>query len=263
MSASGILVADLTTAEARALTDQIKDTTQRLYALVLDAYERRAWLALGYPSWRTYVQTEFAMSKSHAYRLLDHGRVVRALEQAAGFSPIGEISEYDARQIKPQLAVVTHDISGRVAMGEDPSTAVVASIDGVAKARQSYRDGRKPENLSNRIVETIVGQAKYLWKKFPKKGKSSRVCVSTWPHSIVPVCPNGYVNCGRPHTTSPVLQPGWSARRSDESFRDERQRNIQVAMNHARTAEEKQWPATRQTWYRPVIGDSDERNQRN
>ena len=171
MSASGILVADLTTAEARALTDQIKDTTQRLYALVLDAYERRAWLALGYPSWRTYVQTEFAMSKSHAYRLLDHGRVVRALEQAAGFSPIGEISEYDARQIKPQLAVVTHDISGRVAMGEDPSTAVVASIDGVAKARQSYRDGRKPENLSNRIVETIVGQAKYLLEEVPEEGE--------------------------------------------------------------------------------------------
>lgn len=120
--------------EARALTDEIKGTTERLYALLLRAQEGRAWSALGYGSWREYAMTEFQMSQSHAYRLLDQARVIEAIEaappvieieqveveaapdlQERSFSPMGEKlvpptsnpaplpSEREARELRPLL----------------------------------------------------------------------------------------------------------------------------------------------------------------
>lgn len=85
--------------DAAALTD---------HALTLDAYERKAWQVLGYASWREYAKTEFSMGQSHAYRLLDQGRVIRALEEAAGISPMGEIvSRPDPTTTIPPQAVIT------------------------------------------------------------------------------------------------------------------------------------------------------------
>src|SRR5687768_8036370 len=75
--------------EARALTDRIKDAADQLWTLLLEAHEGRAWEALGYTSWRDYAKSEFGIGQSHAYRLLDQGRVIRAVAAAAN-SPIGE-----------------------------------------------------------------------------------------------------------------------------------------------------------------------------
>jgi hypothetical protein len=66
--------------EARKLTDKIKSTVDQLHTLFLRAYEERAWEALGYLSWREYVSTEFDMSESRAYQILDHGEVIRIVE---------------------------------------------------------------------------------------------------------------------------------------------------------------------------------------
>lgn len=105
----------LTPDEARSLTDEIRGATERVFRLLLRAYEGNAWQALGYGSWRDYAMTEFGMSQSHAYRLLDQGRVVREIEDAAvaaqgelsetESSPIGEtaISEAAARELVPLL----------------------------------------------------------------------------------------------------------------------------------------------------------------
>ncbi len=70
--------------EARALTDRIKGTVTATWALLLEAYEREAWKALGHGTWESYVSAEFTISRSHAYRILDHGRVVRELVGPSG-----------------------------------------------------------------------------------------------------------------------------------------------------------------------------------
>lgn len=104
--------------DAREITDRIQRTAGKLWTLLLEAHEGRAWDALGYESWREYAQTEFSMSQSQAYRLLDAGRVIVAIEEATG-SPFGEITEVEARDIKPHLTAVTDEVRERVAAGED------------------------------------------------------------------------------------------------------------------------------------------------
>ena len=71
----------LATAEARILTDNIKARAEELWHLLLHAYERGAHTALGYSSWGAYYEAEFGGKKSQAYRLLDSGRVVKALQR--------------------------------------------------------------------------------------------------------------------------------------------------------------------------------------
>lgn len=101
---------------ARDLTERIRaaaHTAHRLCSLLVEAHERRAWVALGYSTWSEYVRTEFRLSRSRSYELLEHGRVVRALESATGLSGIPDISPYAAAQIKPHLDEVVQAIRAR------------------------------------------------------------------------------------------------------------------------------------------------------
>jgi hypothetical protein len=54
---------ELTEGEARALTDQIIETTETLWGLISEAYQKRAWAALGYESWEDYVAVEFGSER--------------------------------------------------------------------------------------------------------------------------------------------------------------------------------------------------------
>lgn len=95
------IAVQLTRVEARALTDEIRFTTEKLYALLLRAYEGQAWVALGYDSWRDYAMSEFQMSQSQAYRLLDQARVIEAIEAA---STRDEVEHVDVERIGPSFA---------------------------------------------------------------------------------------------------------------------------------------------------------------
>lgn len=148
---TGEVVAACTPDEARALTERIRSTADALWALLLEAHERRAWAALGYGSFVDYAEAEFGMGHSHAYRLLDQGRVVREIEAAVAeaipHSPDGEwgdpapvdvdadpvplvptITEAEARDIKPHLAEVTDAIRDRLAEADDPEPAEITTI---------------------------------------------------------------------------------------------------------------------------------------
>lgn len=69
----------LTAEEARMLTTEIQRTSVRLWLLVTEAHDRVAHFALGYDSWDDYVRSEFKMSPSRSYQLLDTGHVMREL----------------------------------------------------------------------------------------------------------------------------------------------------------------------------------------
>lgn len=143
LPAEAVTIVVLTREDARILTDRIKHAAEHLYQLLLEAHEGKAWLALGYPSWREYAAIECSMSQSYAYRLLNQARVLRALEQAAG-SPIGEIvSEHVARQIKPSLRFVTSEITERIQQGEEATAAVQTAIHTLTE---------KPEPAARRVV---------------------------------------------------------------------------------------------------------------
>lgn len=117
--------APLSADEARALTDRIRQSVESLWSLLLEAHERKAHKALGYGTWESYVRAEFDWSRSYANRVLDQGRVIRELSEATGgMLPVGNITEREARDLKPLLPEVANEIRARVEAGDDPAEAV-------------------------------------------------------------------------------------------------------------------------------------------
>lgn len=135
--------AELTADEARELTNEIKASAERMYALLLRAHEGQAWNALGYDSWREYAMAEFGMSQSYAYRLLDQARVIRVIE---AHSPIGELpNESQARELAklpdPEQAAVWHETLERT--NGKPTAAAVAEVSEEQRKRAAeQRDAR-------------------------------------------------------------------------------------------------------------------------
>lgn len=108
---TGVIVDLLQPAEAMELTSRIKGHVAKAWVLLSEAHERKAHLAMGYGTWAEYVETEFEMSRSYSYRLLDLASVIRELESgliAASWSitdgvvsPMGDINERQGRALSP------------------------------------------------------------------------------------------------------------------------------------------------------------------
>jgi hypothetical protein len=126
---------EFTPDQARALTEAIKHHAEELYALLYQAWSRKAWKALGYPSFKAYVETEFAMTRQRAYQLLDQARVIEGIN-AAATTPV-DIPEAAARDLKPVLPQVIEHIRSRVA-GAPPDEAAAITAE-VIEAVRRYR----------------------------------------------------------------------------------------------------------------------------
>lgn len=132
---TGEVVADCSADEARQITQRIRAATDALWSLLAEAHDRGAWRALGYDSFKAYVESEFGMSKQRAYQLLDQARVVTAITEAAGGSTVVDLSERAARQLKPHLDVVADRV--HEATVDTPDEAKPAAA---AAAVEEFRD---------------------------------------------------------------------------------------------------------------------------
>ena len=120
---------DLTKTEAELLTTWIKQDLESAWLKIGFANTHQAHKALGYGTWKEYVKKEFGVSESYSYRLLDQGKVITAIAQATATSPMGEsitpqISERQARRIKPHLEETVAEIEERISGGEEPERVV-------------------------------------------------------------------------------------------------------------------------------------------
>lgn len=78
--AEASIVGRSTEAEARDRARAIRSAVTHVWRLLVEARERHDWEALGYPSWKAYVEGEFAMTRARSYQLLHHGRITRGIE---------------------------------------------------------------------------------------------------------------------------------------------------------------------------------------
>ena len=85
----------ITAAQARELTDRIKVGVEAIWELVKQAYQARAWVALGYDSWDDYCTREFGTSRIRLPReerqevvasMREIGMSTRAIASATGMS---------------------------------------------------------------------------------------------------------------------------------------------------------------------------------
>lgn len=140
------IVRRLTEDEARTLTNQIQQSAERTYTLLLRAHEGEAWAALGYGSWREYAMTEFNMSQSRAYQLLDQARVVRSIESASDSTNVELPNEAQAREL------------GRIPEAERAEVwrETVERTDGrptAAAVRQTHTARVEPEVVDAELVD--------------------------------------------------------------------------------------------------------------
>jgi hypothetical protein len=137
----GEIIDPLGDAEARELTERIRQSAWETRDLLLLAKSRGAWLALGYKTWETYVKEEFGYSRPYSYQLLDAAEFHRALCGAAQVSAIADITEYDARTLKPHLAEVIEAVKTetRATPPEEIAGAVRKVLD---EFRAELRDQR-------------------------------------------------------------------------------------------------------------------------
>lgn len=106
--------------QARALTDRIKSHVEQAWELIVEAYQGRAWIALGYSTWDDYCLQEFGSCRIRLPReertdvvasLRDAGMTTRAIASATGFaygtvqSEIVSISRDQNRSPGPETIV--------------------------------------------------------------------------------------------------------------------------------------------------------------
>lgn len=145
--------ADLSPSEARALTDRIKVAVDVVWELVIDAYQRRAWVALGYATWDDYTTREFGTSRLRLPReerpdvvcsLREAGLSTRAIVAVTGLSKgtVGEAIGAGAQNRAPDTT------------GLDGKTYPAKSRPSNNDLREMFRSGRTIRDIA---AETGLG----------------------------------------------------------------------------------------------------------
>jgi hypothetical protein len=203
--------------EARRFTDQVKRDAAALWRKLIELYEGGAWSALNYTSWHEYCKAEFGFGRSQSYRLLDAGRVAKAIppvgewepgprasieRTANGADPSLLINERQAREFVPLLRAEDEDAvvevfselkaeHGEKLTAETVREAVKRKLAPKAAAKTNGHAPRPPrddlvvaqETLA--VAYTKAGRliAGFL-EKHPEQGREDvcrRVAPRTWP----------------------------------------------------------------------------------
>ena len=145
----------LNRAEATALTQQIRATAGSLWQLVAVAYDRKAWQALGYSSWKDYATEELQMSESRSYQLIDTGRVMKAIGDVVGDVSVLESVTVTAREtakVKPHLSLFQRELKKAIKDGVDPEEAVQQVITSLPTREKVERGPRQPKVVEGEVV---------------------------------------------------------------------------------------------------------------
>lgn len=149
--------------QARQLTNTIRDASEVLWVLIARAHAGKAWNALGYETWERYVRSEFDMSRSRSYQLLDQARVIAAIESAVPAGTEIHLSEAAARDLKSVIEEAIPEIRERTE-GLEPEAAKVVVEEYIEEVRKntavgntSVSDGSSPNFDGPYVEEDIDG----------------------------------------------------------------------------------------------------------
>lgn len=140
---------ELTTEQAVKLTETIRNASEVLWILISRAHAGKAWLALAYPSWESYVYAEFDMSRSRSYQLLDQARVIREIEAAVPTGTQIHMSEAAARDLRGILDEVIPQIKERTE-GLVPEEASIVVDQIVDEKRTGLLEGKQEAIIRER-----------------------------------------------------------------------------------------------------------------
>lgn len=129
----------MTKAAAEEVTEAIKSYATATWVLVKRAHDGKAWKSLGYSTWADYVKTEFDMSASRSYQLINQADVIASLEDAAPTGTKLLLTEAQTRDIKQQLPRITEKVKNETA-GDDPAIAASKINEMIQKEREAIHN---------------------------------------------------------------------------------------------------------------------------
>ena len=142
--------------EARRLTEKIRKGAHSLFDLLLEAYERGAWKALGYSGWRAYVDAEFDMNPGHATRLLMQARAIKSLSAITELPPEEvELSARAAVELGPEGVVEVAEEVIHVPL-VDRAVALREAISSRRRTQPGDVLGQHQRHADD--VETVLGE---------------------------------------------------------------------------------------------------------
>lgn len=164
MTAVAVKASDLDQVVARRLTDQLRLGLEGVWELAIEAWDGRAWVALGYGSWDEYCTREFGQCRIRLPRQ-EREEVLAPLSDA-GMSTraIGSLTGLHERTVRRVLADVP---TGEVARGHDDK--VGQGQGGVGVRRVAGQDGkayptRRPTKSDVLVRRAEVAQLRNLGK---------------------------------------------------------------------------------------------------
>ncbi|MEY8013838.1 helix-turn-helix domain-containing protein [Mycobacterium servetii] len=152
---------------ARVLTDRIKVGVEAVWELVKQAYEQRAWNALGYTSWDDYCTREFGATRLRLPReeraevvasLRESGLSIRAIASATGdhYSTISR----ELGRVANATPGPEPECDGKCATDEcvGPEESPSADLDDFAKANEAYPQPRQITGIDGKRYEPKPSQ---------------------------------------------------------------------------------------------------------
>lgn len=127
----------LTAQQARALTDEIRQTLRAGHDLIVKAFVGRAWVALGYESWDSYCAGEFAEARMVRLDREQRREIVAEMRQA-GMSTRAIASGLGVPQSTVDRDTRASDPNG----SDEPMPETVTGLDG--RQRPATRSPREP-----------------------------------------------------------------------------------------------------------------------
>jgi hypothetical protein len=134
----------MTEEAARRVTDSIKAAATATWILIKRAHDGKAWKSLGYSTWSEYVSTEFDMSTSRSYQLINQASVISELESAAPDGTRLMLTEAQTRDIKDTLPKITERVKAETS-NDDP----IVAADKINKIVQDERASIKNDASSD------------------------------------------------------------------------------------------------------------------
>jgi len=131
--------------EAKKLTERIRKGAEEVWSLLGEAYDGRAWEPLGYKTFGLYLQTEFDLSRSQCYGLVNQSKVVKAIAAGTGLTE-AEV----ARQISDRAATET---------GPQGAVEVVAKV---VEAPVLERSATLREQIAARVAEAKETEDRFM-----------------------------------------------------------------------------------------------------
>ena len=148
---------------ARDLTDRINSSSEDLAGMLKRAHDEKAWRALGYDTWKSYVAGEIKFSKQHAFRLLDLANISEAIAESPKGDSLPAPTERAARELKKVEPAKRPEVYAKAvesAGGEQPTAKQVeAAVVEVLKPEPEPEVETKPEPKKEPLPKYIPAVA--------------------------------------------------------------------------------------------------------